>query len=71
MNADSRDGRAMAQRVSGAPRECRRCGESETLQDNQARDNRRDDNTRRLVWRCPVEGHVTFDSSSMGRRQRA
>ena len=48
MTADSGDGGAMARWVSGAPRECRRCGESETLQDNQARDNRRDDNARRL-----------------------
>lgn len=47
MTADSGDGDAMARWVAAASRECRRCGESEALQDNQASDNRRDDNARR------------------------
>jgi hypothetical protein len=54
MTVDSGDGDAMARRAPGAPRECRRCGESEALQDNQASHNRRDDNARRLVSTCPV-----------------
>jgi hypothetical protein len=47
MTADSGDGDAMARWVAAASRECRRCGESEALQDNQASGNRRDDNARR------------------------
>ena len=54
MNADSGDGGAMAHWVAGAPRECRRCGESETLQDDQAHHNRRDDNARRWESICPA-----------------
>ncbi len=66
MNADGRDGGAMAHRVSGAPRECR---ESEALQDDQGRHNRRDDNARRWESICPASNHVTFDILSKGHRQ--
>ena len=69
MTADSGDGDAMARWVAGAPRECRRCGESEALQDNQASDNRRDDNARQWKSTCRYQNHVTFDISSKGSRQ--
>jgi hypothetical protein len=70
MNADSRDGGAMAHWVSAAPREGRGCGESEALQDDQGSHNRRDDNAHRWESICPASNHVTFDILSKGHRQR-
>ncbi len=54
MTANSGDADAMAHAVAGAPGECWRCGEGEALQDVQASDNRRDDNTRRCESICPA-----------------
>jgi hypothetical protein len=71
MTADSGDADAMAHAVVGAPGECWRCGEGEALQDEQASDNRRDDNTRRWESICPAWNHATFDISSKGWRQCA